>query len=168
MIIVSDDQTSYVIFIYKKVGWSSPDNSGVHVGSGIGAVLSKLPVLGISDGQVYEQLVKGSSEPRDKLAILNAASELGNTKVPGMWIFKANLDAHTSELMHFIDCKQTFFLKLYLCFYLPRHNDIHIESDVNAQSPQQWVDGKMQYVYSDAHKSELTCFMIKQAFFLKC
>lgn len=96
-IIASDSQTSYVIFIYKKVEWSSPDNTGVSPGSGAGAQPSKLPVLGISDGTANEQLVRGSSEPRNEKEILNAATQPGNTKVSGVWIFKATAHAQTSK-----------------------------------------------------------------------
>ena len=96
-IIASESHTSYVIFIYKNVEWSSPDNTGVTPGSGVGAGPSKLPVLGISDGTAYEQLVSGSSEPRNEQEILSAEINPGNTKVPGVWIFKATAHAQTSE-----------------------------------------------------------------------
>ena len=94
-IIASDSQASYVIFIYKRVEWSSPDNTGVYPGSGVGAESSKLPILGISNGETHEQLVKGSNEPRDEHLILNVETEPGNTGVKGMWIFKATTDAQT-------------------------------------------------------------------------
>ena len=96
-IITSDSHTSYVIFIYQKIEWSSPDNTGVTPGSGIGASPSKLPVLGISDGTAYEQLVGGSSEPRNEQDILNVETSPGNTKVPGVWIFQSTAHAQTSE-----------------------------------------------------------------------
>ena len=96
-IIASDSHTSYVIFIYKKVEWSSPDNTGVTPGSGLNAEPSKLPVLGISDGTGYEQLVSGSSEPRNEQNILNIETRPGNTKVPGVWIFQASAHPQTSE-----------------------------------------------------------------------
>ena len=96
-VIASDSHTSYVIFIYKNIQWSSPDSTGVHTGSGIGAEPSKLPVLGISDGEAHEQLVKGSDEPRNEHAILNVETEPGNTGVSGVWIFEATSGAQTSE-----------------------------------------------------------------------
>lgn len=136
-IIASDSHASYIIFIYEKVEWSSPDNTGVSPGSGVGAQPSKLPILGISDGIAYEQLVRGSSEPRNEQDILKAETEPGNTKVPGVWIFKATAHAQTSEFL-----SQTLlrsFIYPFVCHTI----------DVNMQSPQ-FVDPKMQY--SEYHR----------------
>lgn len=118
-IVASDSHTSYVIFIYKKVEWSSPDNTGVTAGSGVGAAPSKLPVLGISDGTAYEQLVSGSSEPRNEQEILSADTNLGNTKVTGVWIFEATAHAQTSELN---SCRQNKSLALAYTVCLNNNN----------------------------------------------
>ena len=96
VIIATDSHTSYVIFIYDRVEWSSPDSTRVTLGSGIGAEPSKLPVLGISDGKSFERLVKGSEEPRDEDKILNVETDNGNTGIPGMWIFEASTATESS------------------------------------------------------------------------
>jgi hypothetical protein len=137
-IIASDEHTSYVIFIYKKVEWSSPDNTGVTAGSGVHAGPSKLPVLGISDGKACEQLVRGSSEPRNEEEILGAKTNLGNTKIPGVWIFQATAHAQTSEF------QSDILLSKFLITLLSA-----TPSDANIQSPQ-FVDPKMQY--SEYHR----------------
>ena len=90
VVIASDSHTSYIIFIYNRVEWSSPDSTDVPLGSGVGAVPSKLPIMGISDGQSREQLVTGSEEPRDESKILNVEMDTGNTGKAGMWIFEAS------------------------------------------------------------------------------
>ena len=96
VIIATDSHTSYVVFIYNRVEWSSPDSTGVG-GTGIGAEPSKLPVMGISDGKSIERLVTGSEEPRDETKILNVEVANGNTGIPGMWIFEASDATQTSE-----------------------------------------------------------------------
>ena len=96
VIIATDSHTSYVVFIYNRVEWSSPDSTGV-AGTGIGAEPSKLPVMGISDGKSIEQLVAGSEEPRDEDKILNVEVDNGNTGIPGMWIFEASAPTQSTQ-----------------------------------------------------------------------
>lgn len=95
-IIATDKRTSFVIFIYSSIEWTSPDGTGAK--HGVGADPSKLPILGISDGYQYEQLVLGSSgEPHDEEAILTVDTDDGNTGVPGMWVFEASETAATQK-----------------------------------------------------------------------
>lgn len=95
-IIATDSHTSYVIFIYDRVEWTSPDSTGVVAGSGVGTKPSRLPVLGISDGLSIEHLVGGSEEPRNEKKILNVAQNVGTTVIPGLWIFEASTSTQSS------------------------------------------------------------------------
>ena len=89
-VLASNGKTTYVILIYDRVEWSSPDSTGVTPGAGVGAEPSKLPVLGIGDGFSDEQLIDPS--PRDESKILNVETSPGNNRfgIPGFWIFEAS------------------------------------------------------------------------------
>ena len=95
-IIATDSHTSYVIFIYDRVEWTSPDSTGIVAGSGVGTKPSRLPVLGISDGSSVEHLVGGSEEPRNEKRILKVAQNVGTTVIPGLWIFEASTSTQSS------------------------------------------------------------------------
>lgn len=112
-VIASNGKTSYVILIYDRVEWSSPDSTGVAHGSGLGAMPSQLPVLGISDGFSDEQLIDTS--PRDESTVLNVEMSPGNTRfgTKGLWIFEASAsrsEYYMSVCMYVVACTDLFLI----------------------------------------------------------
>lgn len=93
--IATDGKTSYVILNYNRVEWTSPDSTGVSIGTGLGAIPERLPVLGIGDGFSHETLIDGSQSDEQK--ILDVEMTAGNTGLQGLWIFEASDSSRTSK-----------------------------------------------------------------------
>ena len=113
VVIATNGKTSYVIFNYNRVEWTSPDSVGVPPGAGVGAAPDKLPVLGIGDGFSHEKLIVDTRVESD---ILDVEVNSGNTGLPGVWIFEASLSSSKRKYIIIIISRVTSRFPLTLNF----------------------------------------------------
>ncbi len=81
--VASSGKETHVLLSYSNICWSSPDNMNGKNGLLMGSDTSKLPILGVGDGQGREHRVCCQIE----VTILNLPTKTGNSGKKGLWVF---------------------------------------------------------------------------------
>ena len=82
--IASDGTETYVLFLYEKIEWVSPDSV---VPPGTGGLGGALPSMGIGDGKGFQKTIRGVNTESDvlslpednKLVVFSASKSRGMT-----------------------------------------------------------------------------------------